>query len=707
MSYSDLDAAAFYQAAFTDDNHDNNDTIESPRLPLLKKSPRTRGLDLKMSQQPLMIQVRPLDLRRKGASGGGYQRISMKPSIQSGSIPDSASTKHLSPPIEDEPATSCLTDDPTSSLSLGPQRSPFNTTPLSLSLDAVGQHFLGMTLSSAGHPRLDSYNPPTEKDKDQSFVPISSVKPLRPHRPSFHQTSTSTSTSTSSPLDFRSYSHAFDYCNDDVRPGLSPPITPFATGNESASSSSRMMTPRSMSSPLLPPRRGSDFGPTTTTTTSTGTGTNNPIKPAPISSRTPNLNPNALPIPIPIPTKASETLGALTLDETYLDERPMTPLRAGAKALALLGGLEDLNLNASIGGIGGMGGKKGFIGNRGRKEYSLVGSNSKADSNSKDKGPDTNENQNKFPMYSLKGKNRKVAPAAAPPSTFASPSARPSLDADEKVIGVLPLPRKFDSPLSRSRCPSPDTQSERSFEDQTHARRSAESLLDDVVIVGQDGHRSSGDHDHERSEYEVKMGMVDLNVKSIPRKKIASSDMAFLASDPYARRRDRGPSPVTAQKRRPPPLALTLSNGKTTSMPDRIPQSHQQREHQRQQQQQVRLAPEHIRQNDLVHRLPARISSLPFTPFTRPRTAPAPPKIGRSSSESITRPLFDNDLPVDVSTTSEPNEIVVVQDPHRKGRSFFIEDESPTQGTFGMSLAKKITLKGMGESWKKAVANRV
>jgi hypothetical protein len=79
MSYSDLDAAAFYQAAFTDDN-DNNDTIESPRLPLLKKSPRARGLDLKMSQQPLMIQVRPLDLKRKGASGGGYQRISMKPS---------------------------------------------------------------------------------------------------------------------------------------------------------------------------------------------------------------------------------------------------------------------------------------------------------------------------------------------------------------------------------------------------------------------------------------------------------------------------------------------------------------------------------------------------------------------------------------------------------------------------------------------------
>ena len=223
-----------------------------------------------------------------------------------------------------------------------------------------------MTLSSAGHSRLDT--PPTEKDKDQSFVPTSSVKPLRPHRPSFHQTSTSTS----SPLDFRSYSHAFDYGNDDVRPGLSPPITPFATGNESASS--RMMTPRSMSSPLLPPRRGSDFdATTTTTTTTTSTGTNNSTKPALISSRTPNLNPNALPIPINIPTKASETLGALTLDETYLDERPMTPLRAGAKALALLGGLEELNLNATIGGIGGIAGKKGFMGNRGRKEYSLVG----------------------------------------------------------------------------------------------------------------------------------------------------------------------------------------------------------------------------------------------------------------------------------------------------------------------------------------------
>ena len=68
-TYSDLDAAAFYQAAFDD--------IDSPRLPLLKKSPRTRGLDLKMSQQPVMIQVKPLNLRRKEA---GYQRLSVKPS---------------------------------------------------------------------------------------------------------------------------------------------------------------------------------------------------------------------------------------------------------------------------------------------------------------------------------------------------------------------------------------------------------------------------------------------------------------------------------------------------------------------------------------------------------------------------------------------------------------------------------------------------
>lgn len=77
MSYSDDDAAAFYQAAFNspDSSTDHNDG--SPRLPLIKKSPRTRGLDLKMSQQPLLIQVRPLDLKRKGQ---GYQRLSVKPS---------------------------------------------------------------------------------------------------------------------------------------------------------------------------------------------------------------------------------------------------------------------------------------------------------------------------------------------------------------------------------------------------------------------------------------------------------------------------------------------------------------------------------------------------------------------------------------------------------------------------------------------------
>lgn len=42
-----------------------------------------------------------------------------------------------------------------------------------------------------------------------------------------------------------------------------------------------------------------------------------------------------------IPSKASSTLGASQMSESYLDDRPMSPLRAGAKALKLLGGLED------------------------------------------------------------------------------------------------------------------------------------------------------------------------------------------------------------------------------------------------------------------------------------------------------------------------------------------------------------------------------
>lgn len=300
-------------------------------------------------------------------------------------------------------------------------------------------------------------------------------------------------------------------------------------------------------------------------------------------------------------------------------------------------------------------------------------------------------------MYTLKGKSRKITPDSRthtepapikydPAQHYHHPAfSMNNVNSSETVVGVLPLPRKMDrSPLSR--CPSPDTQSEGSF-DHSEPRRSGEDLLDDVVIVGQDGHRSSGEHERDRYPV-VRM------VHSVPRKKIASSDMAFLTSDPYAR--TRGPSPASGQKRRPPPLALTLSNGKTTSMPDRVPQT------------QNRLAPEQIRQGETINRLPARISSLPYTPFSRPRAAPAPPQVGRSSSESIVRPLLTTDLPVDVSPTSDPNEpIPILDDPHRKGRSFFIEDESPTQGTFGMSLAKKITLKGMGESWKKAVANRV
>ena len=291
-----------------------------------------------------------------------------------------------------------------------------------------------------------------------------------------------------------------------------------------------------------------------------------------------------------------------------------------------------------------------------------------------------------FQSYSLKGKSRR------PGSENTSHSENRQLEdrepvsvsksSDEKVVGVLPLPRVFHQRSSLSRCPSPDTQSERSF-DNSEGRRSGESMFDDnVIIVGQDTNgRSSGELE--------RLGVMS---KSQARKQISSSDMAFLSMDPYAC--TRGPV-VTQQKRRPPPLALTISNGKTTSMPDRIPQA--------------RLAPNAIRQSEHVERPPPqRISSLPFTPFARPRVAPAPPQMGRCSSESMVRPRLGVDLPVDVSLASEPNEeVVIVEDPHRKGRSFFIEDESPVHGTFGMSLAKKITLKGMGESWKKAVANRI
>jgi len=292
-----------------------------------------------------------------------------------------------------------------------------------------------------------------------------------------------------------------------------------------------------------------------------------------------------------------------------------------------------------------------------------------------------------FQSYSLKGKLGRLDNNNNRSETRQLEDRQPSLSSkspDEKVVGVLPLPRLFHQRSPLSRCPSPDTQSERSF-DNSEGRRSRDSMFadDDVMIVGQDvSGRSSGEME--------RLGVMS---KSQARKQISSSGMAFLRMDPYAC--TRGPVIAQQHKRRPPPLALTISNGKTHSMPDRIPQA--------------RLAPNAIRQAEHIERPPPqRISSLPFTPFARPRVAPAPPQMGRSSSESMARPRFGVDLPVDVSLTSEPNEeVVIVEDPHRKGRSFFIEDESPVHGTFGMSLAKKITLKGMGESWKKAVANRI
>ena len=179
--------------------------------------------------------------------------------------------------------------------------SPINPTPLSFSLNAVGQHFLDMTFSSDGHAAPGPSPAPTIS----TFVSGSNDKAFRPRCTSYDDHGISGE---------MIRSRSFD---DDIRPGLSP-ITPCLE------SSTRIHTPRSISSPLLS-RRHSDLD----------------------SS-----------IDLTIPSKASETLGAFSKHEGWQDDRPMTPLRAGAKALRLLGGIEE---------VAGMGGKKGR-GERRRKE---------------------------------------------------------------------------------------------------------------------------------------------------------------------------------------------------------------------------------------------------------------------------------------------------------------------------------------------------
>ena len=183
--------------------------------------------------------------------------------------------------------------------------SPINCTPLSFSLNAVGQHFLDLTLSSDGHAGPGPSPAPTIS----TFVSSPHDRLTRPIRPSYQDDALSSAEMIRS--------RSFD--DDGVRPGLSP-ITP-AIG-----SSTRLHTPRSISSPLLS-RRDSELDPPT--------------------------------VDLIIPSKASETLGAFSRHEGWQDDRPMTPSRAGAKALRLLGGIEEV--------AGGMGGKKGR-GEKRRKE---------------------------------------------------------------------------------------------------------------------------------------------------------------------------------------------------------------------------------------------------------------------------------------------------------------------------------------------------
>jgi hypothetical protein len=266
---------------------------------------------------------------------------------------------------------------------------------------------------------------------------------------------------------------------------------------------------------------------------------------------------------------------------------------------------------------------------------------------------------------------------------------------DEKVVGVLPLPRIM-SHLPASRCSSLESRSQGSISSQED-RLGGNDLTDDVYIVGQVGARSSGES--ERPEVARLLGASKPLIRRIEtapslvnsRQNYNSSDMRFLAVDPYAQ--TRGPREEHSRpKRRPPPLALTISNGKTKDMPALRPRAS-------------------ISVKILGGVSISAPNDLPYTPFARPRVAPSPPHVGRSSSDSIIRPAISHlmtDLPRDVSINSEPNEpFIVLEDPHRKGKSFFIEDESPTQGTFGAVLAKKITLKNMSGGWRKAVGNKI
>jgi hypothetical protein len=188
---------------------------------------------------------------------------------------------------------------------LAPAPSPFNATPLSLSLAEVGQNFLDMEISVDGHgeEELDLLDDMPVLIASSPHVPlvVKRSKPaplnLKPRRPVVVASN-----------DTR-LGMGRIHSVDDVRPGLSPPTTPMLSPRSRLFAANAIG--RSFSSPL--------------------------VKRLSIAS----LENDKDDYDYTIPSKASETLGAHTISEDFMDDRPMTPLRAGAKALRLLGGLED------------------------------------------------------------------------------------------------------------------------------------------------------------------------------------------------------------------------------------------------------------------------------------------------------------------------------------------------------------------------------
>lgn len=381
-------------------------------------------------------------------------------------------------------------------------------------------------------------------------------------------------------------------------------------------------------------------------------------------------------------------------------------------------------------------------------------------------------------VYSLKGKAAKGQSRASPKHVLSktqnvsvvdeygrvshqSPATtNKARSPNERIIGVLPRPQLFDSSHTSDRCSSPDTQSEKSF-DEGRSSQDDDATPDNVIIVSQTSSTPLGVPSHlvaEGSEsFSLSRMMGRLSpyrssnsnhtkppvATKIARKKISSADMAFLATDPYALtrgppREQRG-SPSKPPRHRPPPLALSNSNGRTTSG---SPSTNAAKSHYQTRQHVLAAPTMEEAAAELAMARATRVSTTttpcPYTPFTRPRAAPAPPAAPSCLLPALpittttttaasaarahhhhhhSRHETNPTVPNEVSPSSEPNDEIIIitsphdshDNPHAKGRSFFIEDdddESPTDATtFGSTLAKKITLRG--GQWRKAVAHRI